>query len=86
MWPEKHAFSLAIRVRFRLWCGARLENRDAGLDYECCFYPGRPTQAVVRCLLRGGLILAFLRALVGAFKAVKLSWRKTLVSAGVYGM
>src|SRR6266849_8567606 len=21
-------------------CGARLENRDAGLDYECCFLPG----------------------------------------------
>ena len=22
-----------------LACGARLENRDAGLDYECCFLP-----------------------------------------------
>jgi hypothetical protein len=50
------------------------------------FYPGRPTQAVVRCLLRGGLILAFLRALVGAFKAVKLSPHRTLVSTEVYGM
>ena len=50
------------------------------------FYPGRPTQAAVRCVLRGGLILAFLRALVGAFKAVKLSPHRTLVSAEVYGM
>jgi hypothetical protein len=50
------------------------------------FYPGGPTQAIVRCLLRGGLILAFLRALVGAFKAAKLSPHRTLVSAEVYGM
>jgi hypothetical protein len=49
-------------------------------------YPGRAPHTIVRCPLRGRLILAFLRALVGAFKAVKLSSRRTLVSAGVYGM
>jgi hypothetical protein len=32
------------------------------------------------------LILAFLRALVGAFKAAKLSPPRTPVSAEVYGM
>ena len=41
-------------------------------------------KAIVRCL-KGRPILAFLRALVGAFKAVKLSPRKTLVSAGFMG-
>jgi hypothetical protein len=50
------------------------------------FYPGRPTQAVVRCRLKGRLILAFLRALVGAFKAVKLSSCGTLFSASAYGI
>ena len=65
-----------------------LEWKIVTLDWtvNAVCYPGRPTQAIVRCCLKGRPILAFLRALVGAFKAVKLSWRKTLVSAGVYGM
>ena len=65
-----------------------LEWKIVMLDWtmNAVFYPGRPTQAILRCLLRGRLILAFLRVLVGAFKAAKLSLRRTLVSAGVYGM
>src|SRR6266704_6848245 len=69
-----------------LACGARAEDCDAGLDYERCLLPGRPTQPVVRCCLKGRPILAFLRALVGAFKAARLSPRGTLVSVGVYGI
>jgi hypothetical protein len=50
-----------MRVRFRLWCWSG--------DYECCFL--RRTSAANHCALplNGRLILAFLRALVGAFKA-----------------
>jgi hypothetical protein len=58
-----------------------LEWKIVMLDWtmNAFFYPGRPTQAVVRCRLKGRLILAFLRALVGAFKAVMLSSRSTTV-------
>jgi hypothetical protein len=65
-----------------------LERKIVTLDWtiNAVCYPGRPTQPMVRRCLKGRPILAFLRALVGAFKAVKLSPRKTLVSAGVYGM
>jgi hypothetical protein len=42
------------------------------VDYECCFLP-RTSAAnhIVALPLKGRLILAFLRALVGAFKAGK---------------
>jgi hypothetical protein len=64
-----------------------LEWKIVMLDWtmNAVCYPGRPTQAIVRSCLKGRPILAFLRALVGAFKAVKLSSRRTLVSAAVYG-
>jgi hypothetical protein len=83
MWPGKHAFSLAIRVRFVV-----LEWKIVMLDWtiNAVCYPGGPTQAIVSRCLKGRPILAFLRALVGAFKAVTLSLRRTLVSAGGYGM
>jgi hypothetical protein len=85
MWPEKHAFSLAIsRALSRVVLEWKIVMLDWTMNAAC--YPGRPTQAIVRCRLKGRLILAFLRVLVGAFKAVKLSLRRTLVSAGVYGM
>src|SRR6266481_7867240 len=74
--------SMLPNSQFACACGARAEDCDAGLDYERCLLPGRPTQPVVRCCLKGRPILAFLRALVGAFKAAKLSPRRTLVSVG----
>ena len=84
MWPEKHAFSLAIsRALSRVVLEWKIVMLDWTMNAVC--YPGGPTQAIVRCL-KGRSILAFLRALVGAFKAGKLSLRRTLVSAGVYGM
>jgi hypothetical protein len=69
-----------------LACGARTEDCDAGLDYECCFLPRTSDSTHGAMVLRGRLILAFLRVLVGAFKAAKLSSPRTLVSAGGYGM
>ncbi len=77
--------SILSHSQFACACGARAEDCDAGLDYKCCLLPGRPTQPIVRWCLKGRPILAFLRALVGAFKAVKLSPRRTLVSEGVMG-
>ena len=50
-----------------------LEWKIVMLDWtmNAVCYPGRPTQAIVRSCLKGRPILAFLWALVGAFKAAR---------------
>jgi len=71
-WPGKHASSLAMRVRL-----------DVVLEWTLNAAPGTSAASHRALPLKGRSILAFLRALVGAFKTFV---PRTLVSAEVYRM